>query len=251
MLTTISSSQTNNNNTNNTDNTSSSPQTEPILTLPSNKPINRTPGNYEDIYSKYKIKHNLYILHACKLLSTYHESTPSITALVLDGKQHRSTRALLTIKEKISKIYIVEINTKTFETIQHSLKDYTNITVLNQHIGDFIKNNNNPYVNVVYFDVMCSFFSSDLTEGSDAIIELFLQQSKVNEMIFASTFCLRSAFPIVYHKQKKKIISKLKLMFLLNGFNAKMLINDKEVIYKGQRAHNQGMMFVIFYLYRN
>jgi hypothetical protein len=170
---------------------------------------------------------------------------------VLDGKQHRSTRALLTIKEKISKIYIVEINTKTFETIQHSLKDYTNITVLNQHIGDFIKNNNNPYVNVVYFDVMCSFFSSDLTEGSDAIIELFLQQSKVNEMIFASTFCLRSAFPIVYHKQKKKIISKLKLMFLLNGFNAKMLINDKEVIYKGQRAHNQGMMFVIFYLYRN
>ena len=70
-------------------------------------------------------------------------------------------------------------------------------------------------------------------------------------MIFAATFCLRGPITMDYVKQKNKILSKLKVMFILHGFYYKMLLKDSEVIYKGQRANNKGMMFVLFYLNRN
>ena len=221
-----------------------------FITLPTNHSINRTPGTYEDVYSKFKVKHNLYIMNSCRLLQAITKEKGGIRALLLDGKFTRTTYALLKLKEKIGRIYIVEINKETFDLITKNLKDYHNISIFNQHIGDFVNMNIDPYINVAYFDVMCSFFTSEKTEGSETIIKKFLAQSKVNEMIFAATFCLRSSLPIDFVKQKRKILSKLKILFLLFGFKPTMLTDNNEVIYKGQRANNQGMMFVLFYLIR-
>lgn len=216
------------------------------IVLPTNLPVNRKPGIYDDVYSIYKLKHNSYILNAAKTLKEN-----EIRALTLDGKQMRTTKALLQLKEKLKVLYIVEINNETFNILCSKLSGHENIQIYNTHIGDFIKKNIDPKINVVYFDVMCSFFSSEKTEGSDIIIKQFLQQSEVDNMIFAATFCLRNGLSISFSLQKKKILTKLKILFILTGFSkAELLMNEDEVIYKGQKANNMSMMFVLFSLSR-
>ena len=220
------------------------------IVVPTTKVENRKPGTYEDIYSSYKIKHNLYIMNACKMLKAITKKG-GIIAMLLDGKNARTTNMLLKLGDKVGKVYIIEISPMTFDKVTEMFRKDARIEVLNEHIGDYVNNHNDPYINLAYFDVMCTFFSSEKTDGSDILIKKFLDQSKVDEMIFAATFCLRGPITMDYAKQKNKILSKLKVMFLLHGFSYKMLLKDSEVIYKGQRANNKGMMFVLFYLNRN
>ena len=55
------------------------------IVVPTTKVENRKPGTYEDIYSSYKIKHNLYIMNACKMLKAITKKG-GIIAMLLDGK---------------------------------------------------------------------------------------------------------------------------------------------------------------------
>lgn len=72
-------------------------------------------------------------------------------------------------------------------------KNIPKIHCYNCHIKEYVYELNEPSTNVVYFDIMSTLFTSEKSYGSDIIINEFLRQSFVNEMIFAATFCLRNS----------------------------------------------------------
>ena len=81
----------------------------------------RRPGIYPDEYSKTKAENNILILHSCKLLDSYYKEE-GITALILDGKEMRTTKSLLHLGEKLKKLIIVESNESTYNELLNKKK---------------------------------------------------------------------------------------------------------------------------------
>ena len=211
----------------------------------------RRPGIYPDEYSKTKAENNILILHSCKLLDSYYKPEKGITALILDGKEMRTTKSLLYLGKKLKKLIIVESNKSTYNELLDKKKDYNNIEIdIHNCLMDNYLNKIefDPNINLVYFDLMENFFSSKASDGSDHAINLFLQKSKVNQIIFAATFCLRSVHKSNFELQKKKILLVLGKIFLGNGFNYEQLNYNEKMRYKGQKANNKALMFVLYKL---
>ena len=167
----------------------------------------RRPGIYPDEYSKTKAENNILILHSCKLLDSYYKPEKGITALILDGKEMRTTKSLLYLGEKLKKLIIVESNKSTYNELLDKKKGCGDIEIeIHNCLMDNYLNKIefDPNINLVYFDLMENFFSSKASNGSDHAINLFLQKSKVNQIIFAATFCLRSIHKSNFELQKKK-----------------------------------------------
>ena len=210
----------------------------------------RRPGIYPDEYSKTKAENNILILHSCKLLDSYYKEE-GITALILDGKEMRTTKSLLYLGKKLKKLIIVESNKSTFNELKDKTEDYNNIEIdihnclMDNYLNKIEFDSN---INLVYFDLMENFFSSKASNGSDHAINLFLQKSKVNQIIFAATFCLRSIHKSNFELQKKKILLVLGKIFLGNGFNYEQLNYNEKMRYKGQKANNKALMFVLYKL---
>ena len=208
----------------------------------------RIPGEYSDKYSIKKAENNILILHACKLLKSYYNEK-GIKALILDGREMRTTEILLNLKDRLKNLIIVEYNKDTFFEIKNKILNLkNNIKCYNCHINDYIEKYNDSEINVVYFDLMENFFSSEKSHGSDFVINEFLLKSNVNELIFAATFCLRNLDHISYNAQEKKILLCLEKIFLSNEFKEKKLIMNKNMRYKGQNGLNNALMFVLYYL---
>ena len=208
----------------------------------------RIPGHYPDIYSLKKEENNIFILHACKLLQAFYNGE-GINALILDGKEIRTTKTLLNLKDKLKKLIIVEYNKDTFSEILEKIKIYQNIKCFRGLINDYLENKNDPSTNLVYFDLMENFFSSETSKGSDYAINYFLSNSKVNEIIFAATFCLRTNNSNMnFETQVEKILLGLELIFKGNLFKFKFLVKKQDMRYKGQRGLNKALMFVLCFL---
>lgn len=215
------------------------------------KSKNRPPGSFGDIESIKKNENNISIIHACKLLKAYYNEE-GINALILDGKQMRTTQKLEFLGDRLKKIIIVEYNKDTYEEILSKIKSKKYIIKCYKgHINDFIEKYNDPKINVVYFDVNSNFFSSKTSYGSDFPINEFLSKSIVNELVFAATFCLRTSEKINFDVQVNKILLLLEKIFGSNGFNHKQLINKKDMRYKGQKGKNKALMYVIYFLNKN
>lgn len=213
-------------------------------------PRKRNPKEYKDKYSIKKAENNTLILHACKLLKSYYNGE-GIRALILDGKEMRTTNSLKFLDSRLKELIIVEFNKETYGIIKDMTKSDNNITCYNCHINDYIKKYNNPYINVVYFDLMLNFFSSPSSFGSDFVINEFLLKSVVNELIFAATFCLRNAENMNFDNQVEKILLCLEKIFCANGFQKTTLISKNNMRYRGQRGPNKALMFVLYYLKKN
>ena len=211
----------------------------------------RKPGFYPDEYSINKVENNILILHSCKLLKNYY-NLEGITALILDGKRMRTTKSLFYLGDILKKLIIVESNKSTYDELRYKTQYYNNIEIHNCLMDNYLnKNEFNPLINLVYFDLMETFFSSKKSNGSDHAINLFLQKSEVNELIFAATFCLRSIHKNNFAQQEKKILLFLSKIFLGNGFKYKQLNLTEKMRYKGQRANNKALMFVLYKLTRD
>ena len=211
----------------------------------------RKPGNYDDKYSIKKAKNNTFILHACKLLKAYYDST-GITALILDAEEMRTTDALLYLGPILKKIIIVENNKDTYNKIKETIEsnELTDMIEIHNCLMDkYLQNDLDTKINVVYFDLNESFFSSKVSYGSDWAINLFLSKSEVDEIVIGITFCLRSRNVGNYDLEEKKILLFLEKIFLGNGFKyTRLFMNDTR--YRGQHAQNKALMFVFYFLQR-
>ena len=209
----------------------------------------RNPGKYQEKFSIKKKENNVLILHACKLLNAYYNNE-GIIALILDAEEMNTTNSLLRLESILKKIIIVENNKETFDKMKEKIIS-NNLDKIELHKGKmdlYLENDLNPEINVVYFDLNESFFSSKVSYGSDYAINLFLRKSEVNQIVFAATFCLRSRNVGKYDLEEKKILLFLEKIFRVNGFKSKLLIRKKDMRYKGQKAHNKALMFVLFFL---
>ena len=209
-------------------------------------PRKRYPGHYPDKYSIKKDENNTLILHSCKLLKSYYND--GIKALILDGKEMRTTKSLKYLGDRLKELIIVEYNKETYSIINNEIKSDKYIRCYNHHINDYINNYNTSKINLVYFDLMENFFSSQNSLGSEFPIKIFLSKSEVNELIFASTFCLRNAENMNYQLQVDKILDSLDDIFNKNKFEKTQLIPKNNMRYKGQRGANKSLMFVLYYL---
>lgn len=221
---------------------------KPIIIIPFRNHQNRLPSYYPDIDSKIKKEHNIAILHSCKLLKSF-SNNEGICAMILDGREMRTTKELLYLGNKLKRLDIVEYNLQTYDEIKRKSINFKNINVFHSHIYDFVKNCSSSEVNVVYFDVISNYFSSENSNGTDKIISAFLKKSTVNEIILAATFCLRSSHSRDFETQKKNISNSLQKIFFENNFDYNPLIADET--YRGQRTSNRSMMFVIYFLTKN
>ena len=162
----------------------------------------------------------------------------------------RTTHTLTRLGKKLNNITIVEYNNATYEKMLYAKKLNPKIQIYNCHIKEYIDSLNNSFTNVVYFDIMSTFFTSEKSFGSDIIINKFLKDSLCDEIILAATFCLRNSVSQSHQIQQKKIMILLQKIFELNGYKFKSLISDKNLRYKGQNTGNRSMMFVLFFLYK-
>jgi hypothetical protein len=215
--------------------------------LPEKAVYNRKPGCYDDLKSKFKKKHNNMILRHSSLLDE------KIVALVLDGKKMRTTRTLLQTKNRLRRVHIVELHCSTFEIMRKRIArnglDANTVQVYNAHIMDYVLRGIDPKINLIYLDVMCNFFDSYRTKGSQSIIIQLMRQLHRPKIIFAATFCLRTTlFRFTYEKEIEEILKNLHKIFDDYDYKYQTLIRKKEMRYKGQSHKNQGMMFAIYYL---
>ena len=208
------------------------------------------PGKYTEQYSKKKTENNISILHACKILKGFYIKE-GITALVLDAEKMNTTKILLKLDQRIKKIIIVENNPETYNKMLEEIATNKLNDKVELHKGimdKYLEKELDPKINVVYFDLNESFFTSELSYGSDYAINLFLKRSEENEIVFAATFCLRSLHVGKDESEKVKTLLFLKKIFMGNGFNYKQLIPDEKMIYRGNKGNNKALMFVLFHL---
>ena len=92
---------------------------QPTIIIPGRELRNRIPGEYPDVPSKEKAKNNTSILHACKLLKAYYNQN-GIKALILDGREMRTTRTLQSLGQNLKCINIVEYNNQTYDRMINS-----------------------------------------------------------------------------------------------------------------------------------
>ena len=218
--------------------------------LPEKAEFNRKPGCYQDLKSKYKKKHNNLLLKYSDFLNE------KIVALVLDGRKMRTTRTLCKAGEKLSKVHIVELNPNTFSIMRKRIKknhvEPLKVEVYNCHIMDYVLRGVDSLINLVYMDVMCNFFDSAKTTGSQGIIIELFKQLRCKKILFASTFCLRTTISNYTYKQEiDEILINLHKIFDDFGYKFTSIIKKKEMRYRGQSLRNEGMMFVLYKLERN
>ena len=166
----------------------------------------------------------------------------------------RTTNSLLKLGPILKKLIIIESNKQTYNELSNKIssENYNNIELHNCLMDRYLnKIEFNQNINVVYFDLMETFFSSSISHGSDHAINLFLQKVEADEIIFAATFCLRSIHQSKFDIEEKKILLFLGKIFLGNGFQYKQLNYTKKMRYKGQRANNKALMFVLYKLTRD
>jgi hypothetical protein len=218
-----------------------------LIHLPEKAEFNRKPGCYPDLKSKYKKKHNDLILKHTDFLKE------KIVALVLDGRKMRTTRTLSRAGEKLKKIHVVELSPETFEIMRKRIKrkqiDSEKVEVYNCHIMDYVLRGVDGLINVIYMDVMCNFFDSNKTTGSQGIIIELLKQLNRPKILFASTFCLRTTIiNFTYKREIEEILVNLHQIFENFGFKYTSLLKKNEMRYRGQSLRNDGMMFVLYKL---
>ena len=215
----------------------------------------RNPGKYTDNFSIKKTENNISILHACKLLKSYfNKEEGGITALILDAETMKTTKTLLILGPRLKKIIIVENNKETYNKMKEEEIYKINLEKIELHnclMDTYLENYLNPKINVVYFDLNESFFTSKISYGSDYAINYFLKNSEEDEIIFAATFCLRSIHVGKYELEKNKILLFLKKIFLGNGFDSRQVIPNKKMRYRGQKGPNKALMFVLYHLKKN
>ena len=212
----------------------------------------RNPGKYTDKFSIKKTENNISILHSCKILKAYFNGE-GITALILDAETMKTTKTLMMLGQRLKKIIIVENNKETYNKMTEEISNKNlneRIELYNCLMDTYLENYLNPKINVVYFDLNESFFTSKISYGSDYAINYFLKNSEENEIVFAATFCLRSIHVGKYELEKKKILLFLNKIFLGNGFESEQLILNKKMRYKGQKGPNKALMFVLYFLKR-
>lgn len=222
-----------------------------IIMLPIHNPKHRFGQRaYPDIPKKEKTKHNRLIATAARLLESY-KNGEGINALVLDGKEMRTTKMLQSILGSLlNTVYITEYNLSTYDIQKNNCPK--NVKPFHCHIEDFVDEvPEAKFVNVAYFDITCNFRDTQNSNGSESVIRKFLEKSKMKEIVLAATFCMRSSDPRPYEEQKKFILDTLCQIFENNNFGFKPLLHEKEMMYKGQQAGNKGMMFCAFILRRN
>ena len=223
---------------------------ENLIKIPCRSPVKRIPGNYTDIPKYYKKRNNYMILHSCKLLEEFYNKG-GIIALVLDGKEMRTTNVLIKLGEKLKKIDIVEINPDTYNRMKQLTRNNKKIKVYNMHLKNYLDFKLcDPLTNLVYFDVMCSLFSSEASFGSDIMINEFLRRNKCNQIIFGITICLRDGYSMNYKVKEKKILTLLDKIFSGNGFQYTNLTSDNDSRYRGQNMCSRAMAFYLFFLER-
>ena len=223
---------------------------ENLIKIPSHSPIKRFPGNYTDIPKYDKKRNNYMILHSCKMLNKFYNKD-GITALVLDGKEMRTTNVLMKLGEKLKKIDIVEINPDTYNRMKQLTRNNKKINAHNMHLKNYLDFNLcDPLTNLVYFDAMCSLFSSEASFGSDIMINEFLRRNKCNQIIFGITICLRDGYSMNYKVKEKKILTLLDKIFSGNGFEYTNLTSENDSRYKGQNMYSRAMTFYLFFLER-
>jgi hypothetical protein len=223
---------------------------EAFIVMPEKQKRFREPGYYPDLDSEIKKKHNIYILFACKFLKDLYNGN-GVRALILDGREMRTTKELFYLNDNLKELKIVEFDTETYKELVEKTKNEKKIEVFQTHIQSYVENFSSPYINVVYFDVISGFFSSNKTFGTESIIEIFLEKSKVDEIVLAATFCLRGSKSKNFEEQKKNILVRLEQLFIKNNFVGKLVIPEKEILYRGQRTCNKSMMFVLYLLNRD
>ena len=223
---------------------------ENLIKIPCRSPVKRIPGNYKDIPKYYKERNNYMILHSCKLLEEFYNKG-GIIALVLDGKEMRTTNVLIKLGEKLKKIDIVEINPDTYNRMKQLTRNNKKINAHNMHLKNYLDFNLcDPLTNLVYFDAMCSLFSSEASFGSDIMINEFLRRNKCNQIIFGITICLRDGYSMNYKVKEKKILTLLDKIFSGNGFEYTNLTSENDSRYKGQNMYSRAMAFYLFFLQR-
>ena len=212
----------------------------------------RNPGKYQDNFSIKKKNNNILILHSCRLLEAYYNNE-GITALVLDAEKMNTTNTLLKLGPILKKVIIVENNKETYNKMLQAINiyDLDRVEIHNCLMDTYLREYLNPKINVVYFDLNENFFTSERSYGSDFAINYFLEKSVAKEIILAATFCLRSIHSGKYDLQEKKILLLLEKIFIVNGFDSKKLISEKDMRYRGQKGLNKALMFVLYSLKRN
>ena len=223
---------------------------EHLIQMPSHSPVKRFPGKYHDLPSYNKKRNNYMILHSCKLLQSFYKVN-GINALILDGQEMRTTKALMKLGHRLNKLDIVECNKDTFNIMKASKKD-KKINIYFYHLKNFLEYNKcDPYTNLFYLDAMCSLFSSEYSFGSDLLINEFLKKSKCDEIILGITICLRDGANLSFTIKEKKIMILLDKIFCANGFDYTNLTGDNNFSrYKGQRMNTKSMVFYLFFLKR-
>ena len=61
-------------------------------------------------------------MHSCKLLEAYYNNEQGITALILDAKEMRTTKALMQLGLILKELIIVEKNKNTVEIMKNEIK---------------------------------------------------------------------------------------------------------------------------------
>lgn len=207
----------------------------------------RKPGRYTDNNNKNKDKHNNLIALSCKTLIN-----EKLICCVLDGQKMRTTKALLNTNN-VSEINIVEFDEITYSSILARLKGTNskdNIYVHNYHIFDYIQLHINPMVNVIYLDLMCNFFNSDLSYGGEKYVEALFNNIYNDNIIFAATFALRNPFGMRFEEEVEDIYIILQNIYRINNYQY-INLNSNNSRYKGMNSGCDSMIFVIFYLYRD
>ncbi len=221
-----------------------------MIHLPEKAEFNRKPGCYEDLKSKFKKKHNDLILKHSDFLNE------KFVALVLDGRKMRTTRTLCRAGKRLKKVHVVELSAHTFEIMRKRIKrnqvDSAKVEIYNCHIMDYVLRGVDPSLNIIYLDVMCNFFDSSKTTGSQGIILELMKQLKCPKILFASTFCLRTTVSnFTYKREIEEILINLHEIFENFGYSYTSLLKKAEMRYRGQSHKNDGMMFVLYKLQKN
>lgn len=198
-------------------------------------------GLYEDLICKYKKRHNKYILNNMKKIGS------KVQAVILDGKNLRTTKALMQCQRLVKRITIVEINKASFLKMKNKIDGHPKIELLNGHLYEYIEDNLSPSTNLIYLDLMSNYFNTENSFGTQSYLNKMLKTLKSEKVMLAATFCMRTTQSgMTFEKQEKSIIANLKEMCDVHKFRLKSLLKQETISYRGQRGCP--MMFVLYML---
>lgn len=198
-------------------------------------------GIYADLTCQYKRRHNRLIMNKMKLLG------PGVRAIILDGKNLRTTQSLMRCQRLIKKITIVEINNESYSLMKNKIKDHPKIELVKGHLYEYIVDHFNPKTNLIYLDLMSNYFNSENTFGTQSYLTKILMTLTSEKILFAATFCMRTnTSGMTFGKQQRCIILDFKEKCNLYNFKYISLLNEESILYKGQKGCP--MLFILYML---